>query len=71
MSSKQVPSLVSSFSLDLWISWAAAILIAAISATVFLYSTFETQSASDEKSAQMEKHLDRIESKVDSLLLKN
>lgn len=56
-------------SLDQWISWTAATLIAAISMVVFLYTNFQTKVASDERSAQLEKHLDRIEGKLDQMIL--
>ncbi len=59
----------SPFSIDLWISWGATLLIAGISAMIFLYTTFETRVVSDERGAQIEKHLDRIETKLDALLM--
>lgn len=69
---QETPKLLSSvlFNPETIITWAAAIVIAAISATVFLYTSFETIKDSEERNAQVEKHLDRIESKLDLLTLK-
>lgn len=66
------------FTVDQWIAWLGATIIAAISMTVFFYNHFQTKEENQvyhENQSHyfdlMEKRLDRIESKVDQLLTSN
>lgn len=63
------------FSLEQWIAWLGATVIAAISMTIFFYKNFETKDQlaeykeNQEKYSELfEKRLDRIENKLDRLL---
>lgn len=57
------------FSVEQWITWVVATLVAAVTMMVFFYTNFETKSDSDETNAVIEKRLDRIENKLDQILV--
>lgn len=53
-----------------WISWLAAILVAGISVMIFLYSNFQTKLDASADRYDLEKRLERIEDKIDLLVLR-
>lgn len=59
------------FNSETLLTWVAAIVVAGMSAVVFLYTSFETMRDADDRFSQIEKHLDKIESKLDLLTLKS
>jgi sensor domain CHASE-containing protein len=65
------------FSLDQWIYWLGATIVAAISMMIFLYSNFQTKDnfqdyKEDQKEDQKEliQRLDRLDHKLDRILLR-
>lgn len=58
------------FNATQWLYWLGATLVAAITTMVFLYSTFQTKSDASENKVDLERRLERIESKIDTLMSK-
>lgn len=54
----------SPFSVQQWIAWAGALIVAMFGLMNFAYSTFQTQR----EASHLEKRLERIEGKIDSLV---
>lgn len=52
------------FSVPQWVAWMSATAVAAITLVVFLYQNFATK-------ADVEKRLERIENKLDELILRD
>lgn len=67
MSSK--PGEWSVFSFTQWIYWLGATIVAALTAMVFLYSTFQTKLEANDNKNDLERRLERIEGKIDLLLV--
>lgn len=52
-----------------WIYWLAATLTAAVTITIFLYTNFQTKADANDNKSDIEHRLDRIEHKIDQLLV--
>lgn len=50
-----------------WISWMAATLISALTLCAFMFTNFESKTDAKDRIESVEKRLDRIELKIDSL----
>lgn len=53
-----------------WISWIVATATAALTICAYAFTTFETKLDSLEKKSAIEKKLDRMDEKLDRLLLR-
>lgn len=56
------------FSLEQWIAWVGATVVAVAATVSMAYSTFETKENSVRNQETIEKRLDRMENKIDILL---
>jgi uncharacterized protein Yka (UPF0111/DUF47 family) len=57
------------FKFEIWVAWLAATVTASITLTAFAYTNFETKDHSKEAQDNLVKRLDRIEEKIDQILL--
>jgi peptidoglycan hydrolase CwlO-like protein len=67
----------SPLTVDQWVTWLGATVVAGITITIFFYTNFETKAETQEYKNNQEKYyqilerrLDRIEGKLDQLLTK-
>jgi len=57
------------FSSAQWIAWMVGLTVFAVSITNFAYSTFITKSEANSSRSELMSRLDRLETKLDQLLL--
>lgn len=69
MSMQKQPSR-SLLTLDIWIPWAAITLAGAVTLTSFVFTTFQTKTDADEVKVDLERRLERMENKIDTIVIR-